>query len=276
VKLFEKVFKASTPEFTETENPSEAPNAQNGEVDAESNTTEPISMSLLGQDDSLLSSSITQCIIQLEAVCALNNMLFGRNAFKIEGPVKKVNSPNLNGDDLNGVSEDMHMFKYMSSAHLMRSVECLIRSHELARQFNTNSTQRTLLWKAAFKGKCKPNLFKQETNSLHCALNILFRLFAQVGTEGEAKEYRDRIVRLVNRAVDYYLEIHAEHHRNAWFSVIQLILNRTNELPDHRFKQLGHTYLNLLPRLIKSEEPQIIRDALSQVIGRAFDVSLNL
>jgi len=31
---------------------------------------------------------------------------------------------------------------------------------------------------AGFKGKMKPNLLKQETQSLACALRILFRMYA--------------------------------------------------------------------------------------------------
>lgn len=70
------------------------------------------------------------------------------------------------------------MYEFVSSVHLRTLVEHLLASHKLARTFNSNTTQRAILWKAAFKGKCKPNLIKQETHTIHTALNILFHMYA--------------------------------------------------------------------------------------------------
>lgn len=85
----------------------------------------------------------------------------------------------------------------MNSIHLMSLVECLLKSHAIAKQFNTDSTQRAILWKASFKGNRKPNLLKQETNSVHGALNILFRLYSETIDEVMAQQYRGGILKLV-------------------------------------------------------------------------------
>lgn len=70
------------------------------------------------------------------------------------------------------------MYEFLSLNHLMTLTEYLIKSHQMARGFNSNTTQRAILWKAAFKGKCKPNLIKQETHTIHTALNILFHIYS--------------------------------------------------------------------------------------------------
>ena len=58
--------------------------------------------------------------------------------------------------------------------------DALLRSHSMARRLSSNTTaQRNLLWKATFKGRSKPNMQKLEAHSIHCALNILFQLYAQ-------------------------------------------------------------------------------------------------
>ena len=44
-----------------------------------------------------------------------------------------------------------------------------------ARSFNSGSEQRNLLWKSGFIGNAKPNLLKQETQSLSCCLRVMFR-----------------------------------------------------------------------------------------------------
>lgn len=91
------------------------------------------------------------------------------------------------------------MFHFVSTPLLLRIVNSLLNSHSMARQLATNtSAQRNLLWKATFKGRSKPNLQKLEgivpfadshpptvpifcfsAHSMHCALNILFQLYAQ-------------------------------------------------------------------------------------------------
>lgn len=46
-------------------------------------------------------SSINQCIIQMEIVDSVSNILFGRDAFKVEGPTKKLqNSSSLSDSTL--------------------------------------------------------------------------------------------------------------------------------------------------------------------------------
>jgi hypothetical protein len=70
----------------------------------------------------------------------------------------------------------------------------LCRSHYFAQRFNANKGLRTALWKAGFmKNRSKPNLLKQETTSLSCALRIMFRVY-ETETEPESlARVEDRI-----------------------------------------------------------------------------------
>lgn len=43
------------------------------------------------------------------------------------------------------------MYEYLNENRLMILVECLLKSYALSRQYNNNTAQRTILWKAAFK-----------------------------------------------------------------------------------------------------------------------------
>jgi brefeldin A-inhibited guanine nucleotide-exchange protein len=70
------------------------------------------------------------------------------------------------------------MYKYINFDQLILLVDCLIESHMFARAFNSNNEQRNLLWKAGYRGKAKPSLLIQETNSIACAFRILFRLYS--------------------------------------------------------------------------------------------------
>ncbi|VDN58317.1 unnamed protein product [Dracunculus medinensis] len=92
--------------------------------------------------DALFSSLLVRCVVQLELVDAVNNIIFGPGSSQL--------------------------------------VTCLLDSHSLAQKFNGNNAQRTLLWKAGFKGRSKPNLLRQETHSVRTALCILYQIYFDI------------------------------------------------------------------------------------------------
>ena len=64
----------------------------NGE--AESGKNSPTQNGSMNDDDDecIEKSSITRCIVQLEVVDSVTGILFGKNAFKVEGP-NPMNEP---------------------------------------------------------------------------------------------------------------------------------------------------------------------------------------
>lgn len=60
--------------------------------------------------------------------------------------------PALQRDTLDAVihidTEDQGMYKYMSSHHLFKLLDCLQESHSFSKAFNSNYEQRTVLWRA--------------------------------------------------------------------------------------------------------------------------------
>uniref|UniRef100_A0A915EQS2 Mon2/Sec7/BIG1-like HDS domain-containing protein n=1 Tax=Ditylenchus dipsaci TaxID=166011 RepID=A0A915EQS2_9BILA len=220
--------------------------------------------------DSVLLSSITRCIIQMEVVDAVSNILFGRNAFKVEGPKPKI-SAQENENVINHMEDNQElpcMYSQLSEEQLTSLAECLMKSHSMARLYNNNHTQRTILWKAAFKGKAKPNLQKLDAHSMHCVLNILFHLYSLADTEHKALEYGSQLQHKVEYALDYYTNSHSESLRTYWLTVIQMLLNRTSGLPAKRFAALGPEYRLSLAKLILCDEQPIIRQALYKVMTR--------
>nr|CAD2184147.1 unnamed protein product [Meloidogyne enterolobii] len=233
-------------------------------------------------EDCVLLSSITRCIIQLEVVDAVSNILFGRNAFKVEPPAKRPSNTFTNERGGNGggegrsedsfsIGELPSMFQYLSTKNLMCLADALLRSHSMARRLSSNTTaQRNLLWKATFKGRSKPNMQKLEAHSIHCALNILFQLYAQ-SSNGEPEiieMFKKQLQKTVKYALEYYLTSHSDTFRSYWLTVVQMILNRTCDLPNDRFDELGVEFRLSLTSLIESEEQPIIRSALHRVVQR--------
>lgn len=117
-----------------------------------------------------------------------------------------------------------------------------------------------------FKGKAKPNLLKQETQSLACALRILFNMYSDDKMADHWPSIRERLIRyatlqtlpnirsqlmllysliaftmlllvcrtcrLCNNALTYYLALNNDGHRDAWRELMLLIFSRLQRFPD--------------------------------------------
>lgn len=144
---------------------------------------------------------------------------------------------------------DQGMFRYMSTEHLLMMVDCLSKSHRFARQFNTNSTQRNVLWKAGFRGPVRPNLLKQETQSLACAVRILFRLYHDDGRQSEWASVANKLTDLGKDALEYYVTLETESHRDAWSPLMLLLLSKINQLSDEKVHIISWIVLTFFPFL---------------------------
>lgn len=134
----------------------------------------------------------------------------------------------------------------MSGQHLLLMVSCLAKSHQFAREFNTNSTQRNVLWKAGFRGPVRPNLLKQETQSLACAMRILFRLYSDEAREPEWNNVAEKLTDVGKQALEYYVTLETESHREAWSPLMLLFLSKIIQLSDDK---VGSIFKKLCPVL---------------------------
>ncbi|CAB1326107.1 unnamed protein product [Coregonus sp. 'balchen'] len=144
------------------------------------------------QEQRLFSVLLIKCVVQLELIQTIDNMVF------YPASSRKEDAENLAAAQRDTVdadvlleAQDQGMYRYLTSYQLFKLLDCLQESHRFAKAFNSNNEQRTVLWKAGFKGKSKPNLLKQETNSLACGLRILFRMY----TDDSRKAAREEVQR---------------------------------------------------------------------------------
>ena len=117
-------------------------------------------------------------------------------------------------------------------------VDCLAKSHQFAKEFNANATQRNILWKAGFRGPVRPNLLKQETQSLACAMRVLFRLYGDDNRQAEWTQVADKLTALGKEALEYYVTLETESHRDAWSPLMLLFLSRIIQLSDDKVKNI--------------------------------------
>uniref|UniRef100_A0A674F2G9 SEC7 domain-containing protein n=1 Tax=Salmo trutta TaxID=8032 RepID=A0A674F2G9_SALTR len=230
------------------------------------------------QEQRLFSGVLIKCVVQLELIQTIDNMVF------YPASSRKEDAENLAAAQRDPVdadvlleAQDHGMYRYLTSDQLFKLLDCLLESHRFAKAFNSNNEQRTVLWKAGFKGKSKPNLLKQETNSLACGLRILFRMYTDASRKAAWEEVQRRLLNGCSEALAYFLTLTSESHREAWTNLLLLFLTKVVKISNDRFKAHASRYYPLLCEIMQFDLIPELRAVLRKFflrIGNAFDISL--
>uniref|UniRef100_A0A8C6S052 ADP ribosylation factor guanine nucleotide exchange factor 2 n=1 Tax=Nannospalax galili TaxID=1026970 RepID=A0A8C6S052_NANGA len=200
----------------------------------------------------LFASLLIKCVVQLELIQTIDNIVFYPATSKKEDAEHMVAAQQDTLDaDIHIETENQGMYKYMSSQHLFKLLDCLQESHSFSKAFNSNYEQRTVLWRAGFKGKSKPNLLKQETSSLACCLRILFRMYVDENRKDSWREIQQRLLTVCSEALGYFITVNSESHREAWTSLLLLLLTKTLKINDEKFKAHASMYYPYLCEIMQ-------------------------
>lgn len=218
---------------------------------------------LITHPSGLFSSLLIKCVVQLELIQTIDNIIFyPATSKKEDAETLAMATADLNqsgsismlstGEHSECQREEQGMYSFLSMPHLIKFVDCLIESHRFAKSFNRNQEQRTVLWKAGFKGSVKPNLLKQETQSLACVLRILFKMYSDENRRDDWVEVEQRLISVCKEALEYFLTLQSEPHRDAWTSLLLLVMTRLLKMPDRRvsfliFFDLAFSIINFNP-----------------------------
>uniref|UniRef100_A0A8C7T5P9 SEC7 domain-containing protein n=1 Tax=Oncorhynchus mykiss TaxID=8022 RepID=A0A8C7T5P9_ONCMY len=230
------------------------------------------------QEQRLFSALLIKCVVQLELIQTIDNMVFFPASSRKEDAENLAAAQRDTVDaDVQLEAQDQGMYHYLTSDQLFKLLDCLLESHRFAKAFNSNNEQRTVLWKAGFKGKSKPNLLKQETNSLACGLRILFRMYTDDSRKAAWEEVQRRLLNVCGEALAYFLTLTSESHREAWTNLLLLFLTKVVKISDDRFKAHASRYFPLLCEIMQFDLIPELRAVLRKFflrIGNAFDISL--
>uniref|UniRef100_A0A8B9RL26 ADP-ribosylation factor guanine nucleotide-exchange factor 2 (brefeldin A-inhibited) n=1 Tax=Astyanax mexicanus TaxID=7994 RepID=A0A8B9RL26_ASTMX len=222
------------------------------------------STSIVGK---LFAGLLIKCVVQLELIQTIDNIVF------YPATSKKEDAENMAAAL---VRSEQGMYKYLSPQHLFKLLDCLLESHTFAKDFNSNNEQRTALWRAGFKGKSKPNLLKQETSSLACSLRILFRMYSDKRLEEAWPDIQTRLLLVCSEALAYFISLTSESHREAWTSLLLLLLTRTLRLSDDKFKPHASCYYPHLCEMMQFDLIPELRAVLRRFflrIGSVFHIA---
>lgn len=216
----------------------------------------------------IFSALLIKCVVQLELIQTIDNVVFypatSRKEDQENLALAQADMMNHKSSELGGNNggdqqkEEQGMYCSLTANHLLRLVECLLKSHRFAKNFNSNHEQRNVLWKAGFRGNVKPSLMKQETQSLACALRILFKMYSDEAHRNDWSKVENRLEEVAREALDYFLALSTEAHRDAWTPILLLLLTRILKMSDNRFAvHASNCYLLLCEVMCFDLKPEL-------------------
>uniref|UniRef100_A0A1W7RAW6 Brefeldin A-inhibited guanine nucleotide-exchange protein 1 n=1 Tax=Hadrurus spadix TaxID=141984 RepID=A0A1W7RAW6_9SCOR len=235
------------------------------------------------RDEKTFASLKIKCIVQLELIQTIDNIVFfpatsrkedAENLAAAQADIRQLNDSNQAIDSQQ--QEEQGMYPYLTSPQLLQLVDCLLESHRFAKSFNSNHKQRNLLWKANFRGSFKPNLLTQESHSLACSLRVLFRMYNDDSRRDAWPVVQRKLISICQEALEYYLNLTAENHKEAWGNILLLFLTRITRLDDERFRAHATVHYPVICEMICLELKPELRAVLRrffQRISTAFDIT---
>jgi len=222
----------------------------------------------ISPEKTIFNTILIRCAVQQELIQSIDNIVFYPSTSKKEDADNMAAAKTSDGEDMTSLV-DVGMFPSLNAEQLFLFCKCLHEAHTFARSFNCNFEQRTLLWKAGFtKGKSKPNLLKQETTSLACLVRILFRMYSEKSRSDAWNGVEERLKSVTKEAFQYLLTVESSNHRDAWTSVLVLILTKILKLEDDRFKSHLSSFYPSLCELLTYDLKKELRSIIRKVFLR--------
>lgn len=224
----------------------------NSTISQDSSRDHKIPKSKVASDQKLFQGLLIKCVVQLELIQTIDNIVFfpttskkedAENLAAAQANWSEGGSPS---DDGSQQKEDQGMYPFLNNDQLFLLSDCLLESHKFAKAFNSNHEQRNILWKAGFKGKAKPNLLKQETQSLACLLRILFRMNKDENRTSSKEEIQKKLICVCKEALEYFLSLQSDSHRESWNSLLILLLTRLLKMGEEQFRAHASVYYPFL------------------------------
>ncbi|XP_054286220.1 brefeldin A-inhibited guanine nucleotide-exchange protein 1-like isoform X2 [Macrosteles quadrilineatus] len=241
-------------------------------------TSDDIALQKMG---SMFTGLLIKCVVQLELIQTIDNIIFYPATSRKEDQenLALAQADVLDWEDASlseQQREEQGMYGNLSSTHLLQLTDCLMQSHRFAKEFNSNHEQRNILWKAGFKGSAKPNLLQQEVQSLACVLRVLFKMAGDENRRNAWAAVQGRLIAVCKEALEYFLGLQSEAHREAWTCILLLILTRIMKMSDDRFAAHASSYYALLCELMCFDLKPELRSVLRRFylrIGPVFNIT---
>jgi len=87
-------------------------------------------------------------------------------------------------------------------------------------------------------------------------------------TRNDHVQVQNRLVSVCREALDYYMQLKSEQHRDAWLFVIYLILEQMELINDEQFRIIGNELRDILVDMIDANVRPEVRSMLKRFVKR--------
>ncbi|ORX95160.1 hypothetical protein K493DRAFT_407713 [Basidiobolus meristosporus CBS 931.73] len=167
------------------------------------------------------------------------------------------------------------VYRSIDSHHLFIIIDCLERSFSFAKRFNSDMELRKAIYEADLMPQL-PNLFRQETQSAHTCILLLFKMYSDSAQDRQnhTDEVEDKLTPLSYTILSSYNMIDrssVDSNLEIWRPVVVKVLTRFSELDESRFtKHAPQLYPQILA-LFSSKLHTDIRQAVQSFLRRLGD-----
>ncbi|KAJ1660460.1 guanine nucleotide exchange protein for ADP-robosylation factor [Dispira simplex] len=171
------------------------------------------------------------------------------------------------------------IYQTVDTDQLFFILDCLDKSYQFARKFNSDVQLRLALVESGFMTQV-PSLLKQEVSSLQCSITILQRMYSDTTPERQliTEEVEGRLIPLSSNVLRHFNRIDprtAEHHIQAWQPIVCNVLENIMEMDSKQTKcQLQILYPDIL-RLLNYPRPPGLMGLIQKMllrVGEIYDV----
>jgi brefeldin A-inhibited guanine nucleotide-exchange protein len=183
------------------------------------------------------SSLLIKCVVQLELIQTIDNILFYPTTSRKEDAETLILATadfKKSAQPTECQREEQGMYSYLNSTQLLMLAECLLQSHRFAKSYNVNSQQRNIIWNPTFNGSANAYFLKQETQSLACVFRILFKMYEDESRRSDWAHIEKRLISVCKESIGYFLTLQTDAHRDAWISLLLLVMTRLLKMQDER------------------------------------------
>ncbi|CAL4062209.1 unnamed protein product, partial [Meganyctiphanes norvegica] len=224
---------------------------------------------------------LIKCVVQLELIQCIDNIVFFPATSKKEDQenlaIAKAGASDLSVPVLAQPREDQGMYRHLSSPQLFILLDCLMKSHDFAKSFNSNHEQRNLLWKAGYQLSQQNRSRKRAPEHMGCdtVMRYLFLIMSQSMPVLIWLLVQERLILICRSGLEYFLSL-PESHREAWTSLILLFLTNIHKMSDVQFCAHASNYYPFLCEImcfnLKPELRAVLRRFFLR-IGLVFNIT---
>lgn len=198
----------------------------------------------------------------LSTICSKEDLV-GRSRSKIQVHLEVLSAVHRILFDDRSKAEKGSLFDPNSFEQLLNLVDCLKKSHD-------ESRRNIAALKASPNVQVLNLLFKQETDTIKCALDILLELYQSPRASGVQKPLAEaKLLDLLHSGLSYFLTISSKTEQENWCDLLAVVFEQVLAFPEAEFRMAMAALYDRVCDMLLAQTSKKLRVVLCDALKRA-------